>query len=168
MSATKLESVRIEGFRSLADVELSGLGGATVMLGANGSGKSNFIRFFEMTSWMLRSRRFLAGVAERPQAVSDPGGRQRPSRYGAEQAHRGSDAAIWNAGIQQDRPRLPDRRGNRAGRDLPGVSAVRRMDKAVEDPRETLKENPDDAVKLLHETNRVRTQDTYGTERGPG
>ena len=57
MSATKIESVRIEGFRSLADVELSGLGGATVMIGANGSGKSNFIRFFEMTSWMLHSRR---------------------------------------------------------------------------------------------------------------
>ena len=57
MSATRIESVRIEGFRSLADVELSGLGGATVMIGANGSGKSNFLRFFEMMSWMLRSRR---------------------------------------------------------------------------------------------------------------
>ena len=57
MSATRIESVRIRGFRSLADVELSGLGGATVMIGANGSGKSNFIRFFEMMSWMLRSRR---------------------------------------------------------------------------------------------------------------
>ena len=57
MSATKIESVRIEGFRSLADVELSGLGGVAVMIGANGSGKSNFIRFFEMMSWMLRSRR---------------------------------------------------------------------------------------------------------------
>ena len=57
MSATRIESIRIEGFRSLADVELSGLGGATVMIGANGSGKSNFIRFFEMMSWMLRSRR---------------------------------------------------------------------------------------------------------------
>ena len=57
MSATRIESVRIQGFRSLADVELSGLGGATVMIGANGSGKSNFMRFFEMTSWMLRSRR---------------------------------------------------------------------------------------------------------------
>ena len=57
MSATRIESLRIEGFRSLADVELSGLGGATVMIGANGSGKSNFLRFFEMMSWMLRSRR---------------------------------------------------------------------------------------------------------------
>ena len=27
------------------------------MIGANGSGKSNFIRFFEMLSWMLRSQR---------------------------------------------------------------------------------------------------------------
>ena len=27
------------------------------MIGSNGSGKSNFIRFFEMLSWMIRSRR---------------------------------------------------------------------------------------------------------------
>ena len=40
MSGTRIESARIKGFRSLADVELSGLGGATVMIGANGSGKS--------------------------------------------------------------------------------------------------------------------------------
>ena len=70
MSSTRIESVHIKGFRSLADVDLSGLGGATVMIGANGSGKSNFIRFFEMMSWMLRSRR-LAEFVERQGGADD-------------------------------------------------------------------------------------------------
>ena len=48
--ATMIESIRIKGFRSLADVEISDLPQATVLIGANGSGKSNFIRFFEMLS----------------------------------------------------------------------------------------------------------------------
>ena len=56
MSANRIESIKIRGFRSLADVELSDMPQATVLIGANGSGKSNFMRFFEMLSWMLRSR----------------------------------------------------------------------------------------------------------------
>ncbi len=48
MNPTVIESVRIRGFRSLADVEISDLPRATVLIGANGSGKSNFIHFFEM------------------------------------------------------------------------------------------------------------------------
>ena len=52
-----IESVHIKGFRSLADVEISAMPRAAVLIGANGSGKSNFVRFFEMLSWMLRSRR---------------------------------------------------------------------------------------------------------------
>ena len=54
---TVLESVRIRGFRSLADVELSELGETSVLIGSNGSGKSNFMRFFELLNWMLRSVR---------------------------------------------------------------------------------------------------------------
>ena len=54
---TMLKSIRIRGFRSLADVELSNLGRASVLIGSNGSGKSNFMRFFDMLSWMLKSRR---------------------------------------------------------------------------------------------------------------
>ncbi len=53
----KIERVRIKGFRSLADIEMSELPDVTVMIGANGSGKSNFICFFEMLSWMSRSRK---------------------------------------------------------------------------------------------------------------
>ncbi len=52
----KIDQVRIKGFRSLADIEITELPDVTVMIGANGSGKSNFIRFFEMLSWMLRSQ----------------------------------------------------------------------------------------------------------------
>lgn len=59
----RLQSVSVRGFRSLADVELSGLGDATVLIGSNGSGKSNVIRFFEMLSWMLRSRNLEQFVA---------------------------------------------------------------------------------------------------------
>ena len=55
--AAKIESVRIRGFRSLADVEFVDLPNATVLIGANGSGKSNFLRFLEMTQQMLRYRR---------------------------------------------------------------------------------------------------------------
>ena len=53
----KIDRVRIKGFRSLADIEITELPDVTVMIGANGSGKSNFIRFFEMLSWMSRSRK---------------------------------------------------------------------------------------------------------------
>ena len=63
MVATKIEHIGIRGFRSLDEVEISELPNAAVMIGANGSGKSNFIRFFEMLSWMLRSRRLGEFVA---------------------------------------------------------------------------------------------------------
>jgi len=48
--ANVLDSVRISGFRSLRDVELSDLPVTCVLLGQNGSGKTNLIRFFEMLS----------------------------------------------------------------------------------------------------------------------
>ena len=59
----RIDAIRIRGFRSLADVELIGLPDTTVLIGANGSGKSNFIRFFEMVSWMLRAHRLSEFVA---------------------------------------------------------------------------------------------------------
>ena len=48
--SNRVEHLHIAGFRSLADVEIKGLPGVSVLIGANGSGKSNLIRFFEMMS----------------------------------------------------------------------------------------------------------------------
>ena len=81
---TFIDHVRIRGFRSLADVELSGIPRAAVLIGANGSGKSNFIRFFEMLSWMLGSRR-LAEFVEMQGGADDQlyGGSRRTSRIEA-------------------------------------------------------------------------------------
>ncbi len=57
MGTFGIESIKIKGFRSLADFEMLEMPQATVLIGANGSGKSNFMRFFEMLSWMLGPRR---------------------------------------------------------------------------------------------------------------
>ena len=42
-----LKSVHIEGFKSIRDATID-LGPLTVLIGANGSGKSNFISFLKM------------------------------------------------------------------------------------------------------------------------
>lgn len=55
--SNRVDHLHIAGFRSLADVEIKDLPGVSVLIGANGSGKSNLIRFFEMMSWMLKARR---------------------------------------------------------------------------------------------------------------
>lgn len=52
----RITSVSIHGFRSLETLEQLQLPPLTVLIGANGAGKSNFIRFFDMLSWMLRGQ----------------------------------------------------------------------------------------------------------------
>ena len=66
----QIDAVGIQGFRSLADVRIKKLPRLAVLIGANGSGKSNFIRFFEMISWMLRSRQ-LGVFVERQGGADD-------------------------------------------------------------------------------------------------
>ena len=44
----RIESVHVKGFRSLADVKLDDIPNPMVLLGTNGAGKSNVLRFFEM------------------------------------------------------------------------------------------------------------------------
>ena len=53
----RIHTIRIQGFRSLADAEIQQLRDVTVLLGANGAGKSNIFRFFEMLRWMLKRHR---------------------------------------------------------------------------------------------------------------
>ena len=80
-----IESVRIRGFRSLADVELAGIPKAAVLIGANGSGKSNFIRFFEMLSRMLEHRRLAEFIGSQGGADDQlHGGSRRTPRIEAE------------------------------------------------------------------------------------
>lgn len=52
----RIRSVNIEGFRSLKSIQNLELPQLTVLIGANGAGKSTLIRFFEMLSWMLKSK----------------------------------------------------------------------------------------------------------------
>ena len=81
----QIESVRIKGFRSLVDIEIKDLPRATVLIGANGSGKSNIARFFDMMSWMLGPRR-LAEFVQRQGGADDQlfGGSRTSSRLEAE------------------------------------------------------------------------------------
>lgn len=84
-----VDSVHIRGFRSLADVRLTDLPNAMVLIGANGAGKSNIIRFFEMVSGMLRDQR-LGDFVERNGGADDQlfGGRRTTSRIEAEISRR--------------------------------------------------------------------------------
>lgn len=65
-----IESLRIRGFRSLDDIELSGLSPATVLIGPNGSGKSNILRFLAMLHYILRNRA-LGQFVERQGGAAD-------------------------------------------------------------------------------------------------
>lgn len=48
----RIESIHIKGFRSLADVKVDNLSNPMVMLGINGAGKSNILRFLELLQKM--------------------------------------------------------------------------------------------------------------------
>ncbi len=52
----RITEVTIQGFRSLKRVDRLQIPQLAVLIGANGVGKSSFIRFFEMLGWMMRSR----------------------------------------------------------------------------------------------------------------
>lgn len=53
----RITEVSVSGFRSLSHIERLQLPPLTVLIGANGVGKSSFLHFFEMLGWMLRDRK---------------------------------------------------------------------------------------------------------------
>jgi predicted ATPase len=57
VKSNRIRSVTIEGFRGLRNIQNLDLPQLTVLIGANGAGKSTLIRFFEMLSWMLKSKK---------------------------------------------------------------------------------------------------------------
>ena len=63
-SKGKLKHIQIKGFRSLRDFKMGDMGDLTVLLGGNGSGKSNIIHFFKMLSWMLRGEKLADFIAK--------------------------------------------------------------------------------------------------------
>ena len=72
MIRNDIESLRIEGFRSIEDILMDGLPPVAVLISANGSGKSNILRFVEMLGWMTRpSGGRLAEFAERHGGAGD-------------------------------------------------------------------------------------------------
>lgn len=81
----RIEGIRIRGFRSLADVAIEALPDVAVMIGANGSGKSNVIRFFDMLGWMLGPSR-LQDFVQMQGGADDQlfGGRRRTPQMEAE------------------------------------------------------------------------------------
>ena len=50
-----LSHIEISGFRNLKEVKVD-LSPLTVLIGANGAGKSNFIRFFDLMTWLVTGR----------------------------------------------------------------------------------------------------------------
>ena len=61
----RITEVSVSGFRSLSHIEKLQLPQLTVLIGANGVGKSSFLHFFEMLGWMLRDRKLQDYVVRR-------------------------------------------------------------------------------------------------------
>ncbi|MCA1744280.1 MAG: AAA family ATPase, partial [Bacteroidales bacterium] len=55
MSATKLQSLTIKGYKSIKAIEKFEPRPINILIGPNGAGKSNFISFFRFLSWTLNS-----------------------------------------------------------------------------------------------------------------
>ena len=62
-----LKSLTVRGFKSIRNLENFELGNLNVLIGANGSGKSNFLEIFSVISAMTREgglKEYVAGSAD--------------------------------------------------------------------------------------------------------
>ena len=60
----RIDRFSVKGFRSLKDVDTISFPDLAVIIGSNGAGKSNCIKFFEMLSFMLKSQNLSEFVAK--------------------------------------------------------------------------------------------------------
>jgi len=65
----KLSSITLEGFKSFGKKQKIRFGDVTIFIGANGSGKSNVLSFFQMIEYML-AKKFVNYIATRGEASS--------------------------------------------------------------------------------------------------
>jgi predicted ATPase len=71
--AASLRTIEIKGFRSLRDVRLEKLEPVTVLIGANGSGKSNLLSFLRLMPLLASGslRRYVAEAGGAPSLLFD-------------------------------------------------------------------------------------------------
>ena len=74
----KLDYITVKGFKSFENLEKFFLKNLNILIGTNGAGKSNFLIFFEMLSWMIKGKNLQEYVANK-------GGANELLFYGKEQ-----------------------------------------------------------------------------------
>ena len=82
-----IESVTIQGFKSLKNISQLPLSSMNVLVGANGSGKSNFLSFFDMLGWMIHrcdTQGYVAVNGGADELLSNGGGHGLPREIRAE------------------------------------------------------------------------------------
>ena len=65
---TRIKKIKIKGYKSIKDLEINPNPNINILIGANGAGKSNFISFFRMLSWMISTENFQNYVAKNGRA----------------------------------------------------------------------------------------------------
>ena len=103
----KLKRLKIEGYKSLREAEVS-FGDVTVLLGANGAGKSNLVSFFRMLGFLTTGalQEFIGRAGQSDSLLF--GGRRATPQMRAEAEFVGADRATGHRTTTTYRMRLGD------------------------------------------------------------